>query len=232
MSAFVIEMVLGVIFMVVVEPELYSYFEAAGTEYKIKPKEYIFRQGDEENCIYLIKKGAVKTFYVAENGKEVSFQIAGAGQIVGESAFLNGAVRPVSIRVVKEATVVCCNVNNLFPYMQQNEKLNRTILSLLISNNDMLYKQLKCFTIYDSRKKLAYWLAELTAEENSGFGIVDHLIYCTHESLSVSLNMNRVTITKLMKEFSEKGLIRGGYGTVRVLNRQGLLEIVNEDLAV
>ena len=48
----------------------------------------------------------------------------------------------------------------------------------------------------------------------------------THEDLSVSLGLNRSTVTQVLKRFQEQGLVDRGYGFLRVLDRQALEAVV------
>lgn len=48
-----------------------------------KKGEFLFRQGDPANSIYIIKDGRFKLVRIIENGEEVIIQIVGPGEIIG-----------------------------------------------------------------------------------------------------------------------------------------------------
>ena len=50
-------------------------------------------------------------------------------------------------------------------------------------------------------------------------------IHVTHEELAAALGLSRVTISRLLGSFARQGLLKTGYGTIRLLDRERLGEL-------
>ena len=202
--------------------EVIRYFEQAGTVRRITKNQIIYAQGDTEPNLYLIKQGRVRMFFIGENGKEVTYQIIGENQLFGESAFLSHAARPTTICAVNDVVLISCPVQRLSPFLQESGELCDAVLRLLTENYGFLCGQVKRLAMYDRFQRVASYLLDQTAEENQGLGIVDSTLPYTHEELGVCLNLNRVTVTKVLDRFAREGLVRLGRKQIQVINREKL----------
>lgn len=212
--------------MKIVPKHLFRYFTSAGTKKSFPTNSMVYMQGDSAPGIYLICKGRVRMFYTSESGKEITIQIIGEGQLIGESAFLSHASRETSILAVNEVEVVACSVNRLLPYMQENRELNELILRLLMENYNVLCTQLKRLTLYDSRQRVASYLLDQTTVLHEELGIVNNTLPYTHEELAVCLNLNRVTVTRILNQFAKQGWVQLRQKKIQILNRTCLEKVL------
>lgn len=203
---------------------LFRYFELAGTKRTYPGGSIVYLQGDAAPGIYLICKGRVRMFYTSRSGKEITIQIIGEGQLIGESAFLSRASRDTSILAVNDVEVIVCGICQLLPYLQENQELNQLILQLLTENYSALCSQLKRLTVCDSAQRVASYLLDQTARDREELGIVNNTLPYTHEELAVCLNLNRVTVTKILNRFAKQGWVRLKQKRIQLLNREALLE--------
>lgn len=211
-----------------VPSHLIEYFERAGTKCRYPAGATLYMQGDSAPTIYFIRKGRVRMFYIGDSGKEITFQIIGEGQLIGESAFLSHASRETTVLAVNEVEVVSCKFANLIPYMQESKELNQLLLTLLTVNYGNLCNQLKRLTLYDSTQRVASYLLDQTSVSHEELGIVDDTLPYTHEELGVCLNLNRVTVTRILNRFAKEGWVKLSQKKIKILKRtalQSLLEL-------
>lgn len=209
--------------------EMIRYFEAAGTVRTAHRQDIIYLQGDSAPQLYLVAKGRVRMFFIGEDGREVTYQIIGEGQIFGESAFLSHVTRPASMSAVTDVMLISCNIHRLLPFPRAYPQLGEAILELLADNYQFLCNQVKRLSVYDRYQRIASYLLEQTLRDNGGVGIVDGILPYTHEELGVCLNLNRVTVTKVLNEFQAQGLVKLGRKQIQVTDRDGLLAVVHPD---
>lgn len=214
--------------MKTVPRHLFRYFARAGIRRKFQRGSMVYVQGDQAPGIYLICKGRVRMFYTSDSGKEITVQIIGEGQLIGESAFLCHANRDTSVLAVNDVEVIACDIEQIFPYMQKNRELNELILRLLLENYSVLCSQLKRLTVYDSAQRVASYLLDQTECDRKELGIVDNTLPYTHEELAVCLNLHRVTVTKILNRFAEHGWVQLRQKRVRLVDREALGEILTE----
>lgn len=211
-----------------VPKHLFQYFEAAGIKKSFPANSIVYMQGDSAPGIYLICRGRVRMFYTSDSGKEITIQIIGEGQLIGESAFLSHASRETTILAVNEVELIACNMNRLFPYIQENRELNELILRLLMENYGALFSQLKRLTLYDSRQRVASYLLDQTAALHEELGIVDDTLPYTHEELAVCLNLNRVTVTRILNQFAAEGWVQLKQKKIHVADKMSLEKVLTE----
>ncbi len=197
-------------------------FEKAAISRKYRKDELIYLEGDQSPRIYFVKMGRVRMYVMGEDGKEMTFQIVGEGQLFGESAFLSHASRPTTICAVVDSELLSCTIPDLLPILAESETLARMIFGLLADNYSFLCSQVKRLSLYDSRQRIASYLLEMTAPEKSGAGIEQSTLPYTHEELGVCLNLNRVTVTRILNELAEEHVVSLGRKKIRVLDRNAL----------
>lgn len=212
--------------MKIVPKYLFQYFENAGIKRIFPPDSIVYMQGDDAPTIYLICKGRVRMFYTSDSGKEITIQILGEGQMIGESAFLGHISRETSILAVTEVELIVCSIDKIFPFMQENKELNELILRLLMKNYSTLCTQLKRLTIYDSTQRVASYLLDQTASNHQELGIVNDTLPYTHEELAVCLNLNRVTVTRILNRFAKEGWVLLRQKKIQIIDRQALTRIL------
>ena len=75
------------------------------------------------------------------------------------------------------------------------------------------------YTYYDSIQKVADFLL---TETNPNEPVIPY----THSDVAGCLNLNRVTVSRIMGKFKAEGAVEYGRGTIRVLKRQKLEELL------
>ena len=212
--------------MIQASDEIIRYFEQAGNIRHIAKDEILYMQGDASPNIYLIASGRVRMFFTSNDGKEITYQIIGERQLIGESAFLGHAARPTTIRAVNDVSLLSCPVRSLKPYLMESRELNEAVLTLLTDNYDFLCAQVRRLTVYNRFQRVASYLLDQTAEDNAGIGIVNSTLPYTHEELGVCLNLNRVTVTNILNQFQKQGIVKLGRKKIQVIDKEKLREIL------
>jgi CRP/FNR family cyclic AMP-dependent transcriptional regulator len=62
----------------------------------------IFKEAEEGDALYILKKGEVKACRMGPNGELVTLTLMKAGEIFGEMSFLDGSVRSASIVAISK----------------------------------------------------------------------------------------------------------------------------------
>ena len=87
-----------------------------------------------------------------------------------------------------------------------------------------LTQLLKWAQTYDRFEKVAAFLYELSATNNIEKNLLFGDIPYTHQEIADSLAISRVTVTKVLNQFKDEGLISIEYGHIKVLKRDKLYE--------
>lgn len=201
-----------------ISENLFDYFKQAGTLIKYQPNDIIYMQEDATNNLYLILKGRVRVFLVSKDGQEITLDIIDQGRIFGESSFLLNTSRPVCVSAIDDVELISCNLETLYPTILESKELTLAIMRLLSSTNDHLTNQVKKAYFYNRHEKIAAFLLEQNKKT----------ISYTHEEIASLTGLNRVTVTKILKDFNQFGWVDLAYRKIIIINRDQLINYLDK----
>ena len=121
-----------------------------------------------------------------------------------------------------------CDLHGLYAYMEESPQLMYVIIQLLSRTCNHLTEQLRRITLYDRYQKIASFLLHETAYPDRDRGVTDDEIPYTHEELALSLGMNRVTVSKVLSQWKQEGILSAGYGRIQIKNRRYLEDLLKK----
>lgn len=83
-----------------------------GKPLAIKADEFVCREGDHGNCMYLILKGRVGVYTYNVDGSRIQLAELMAGDFFGEMSLVDGAPRSADVQALEELTVFVINQSN------------------------------------------------------------------------------------------------------------------------
>lgn len=197
----------------------FPLFEKNGMRKTYREGENIFSANDRADYVYLVVSGRIRVYAITANGGEITFEVLRKGRLFGDSAFLTHAIRRVSICAVTDTVLIQSDPQQMIHVLCDHPDLLKLVLEHLSETTNELTHQIIRFTTYNSQMKVADFLLENTTKKNPD------MTY-TQEEIAVSLSMNRVTVTRIMRAFKEKGWIDYSYGLVTVLKRNELKKLL------
>lgn len=149
---------------------------------------------EQNNSLWKIETGFVRTYTYLENGTTVALGLWGPGDIVGKSL---SKLEPYQMECLTKVEVTILPINEwhnstetLLAHIQQAEEL------MVIRS----YKKVDTMLI-----KLLAWLSKRFGSEVEKGRLIDMRL--THEDLAEMLGSTRVTITRILGQFEQEGLI-------------------------
>lgn len=200
---------------VTIPEKYYSVFEKCGIKRAYEQGSTIYSAAEKARSIYLIVSGRVRVYALTASGKEITFEVLKKGRIFGEAAFAPDTLRRVNIIAITDTVLVECSPSALISALCTEPDLLTLFIRHLSETNDTLTHEIIRLTAYNSGMKVADFLLNNTTERNP-------LLPYTQDDLAVSLSLNRVTVTRIMKQFKDQKLIDYSYGTIKVINRSAL----------
>ncbi len=171
---------------------------------QVKRKQIIYYDGDEVTGIYLILAGNVKTFKVAEDGREFLTGVYGADEYFGIASMLSGEEYQESAEAVDDVTLC------LLPRSMMEELINRypdvaeSFIKLLANNVLNKEEQLLQLAYHSVRKRMAKLLLRL--REKAGKDDLGSLIF-SREDLAAMAGIATETVSRILTDFRDEGLI-------------------------
>lgn len=197
-----------------------------GIVFTVQPGHLVYMKGDPADRVYYILKGRVRIFENLYSGREMTLDVVESGRIFGESAFAPGNLRPACVQAVNKVILVSFRMADVLPYFRSRAEFALHFLQLCSNTMDHLTARMEEQCLLDRYGKVASFILDVTEQGSVEKGTAGGVIPYTHEDLSVSLGLNRSTVTMVLKEFEKQGCLERGYGYVKVVDRRALEAVV------
>lgn len=181
---------------------------------RYQPGQVIYLQDSPADEFYYLVRGTARSYISSQAGGERILTIHHTGDLMGEASFFDACPRVSSAVAVTECEIVSVDREALDRVFQKHSDLALPMLQYLARTVRLLSHHVDEATFLPASQRLA---RHLLAETREGVSFP-----CTHEELGFAIGVSRVTVSRLLADFSRRGLLQTGYGSVTVLNRAGL----------
>ncbi|HMO95288.1 MAG TPA: Crp/Fnr family transcriptional regulator [Tepidiformaceae bacterium] len=195
------------------------------TERHFKPRQVLFSEGDPVERVYLIVKGRVKVYQVAENGKEIILDVVGKGGVVGDMAVVADGERTACAMAIDDAMAVSISWEDFTHLLHQSPRLGVAMMELMAKR---LAGMQRTFMNIVSKPVSARLADVLLSRQEDG---MVHL-GLTHQELAQTIGTSRETVTALLSRFVTLGAITPAADGYRISDEDLLEDIANGDVAV
>lgn len=175
----------------------------------------IYHQGDYASSFYYLKKGKVRVYMTSPDGVEHTLSTASSGEILGEAAFFDKMPRISSANALSNIEVAVINEETLLTLTQKHPKLALELLGLQAARIRQLSSQLDAMTFLKADERIAKVLSQNMNDKNE--------VKLTHEEIAGATGVTRVTVSKILRSFKDKGILQTEYGKIIILSLKKLL---------
>lgn len=195
------------------------------TERRFKPRQVLFATGDPAERVYLILKGRVKVFQVADNGKEIILDVVGKGDVVGDMAIVEDGERTATAQAIEETMAVSISWEDFSHLLQQSPRLGFAMMELMARR---LAGMQRTFMNIVSKPVSARLADTLLARSEDGV----IRLGLTHQELAQIIGTSRETVTALLSRFVTLGAIAPIPDGYRIVDEDLLDDIAAGDVPV
>lgn len=199
------------------DPGQLQMLARAATVRKVPAGETILRESEPGDEFFVIAKGEVKVFVDSPDGREVVLSHLQAGEFFGEMALLEGETRSASVTATAESELVALSREDFFAALAGDFGLTKRVLQALCGRLRRANEVIESLALQDVGGRLARYLVRLADE--SGQQAVDGYYAVhrpTHQEIANSIGATRETVTRMLKQFEDRKLIRIKGSTVWV----------------
>ena len=191
---------------------------AAGRATVRCPEGYlIYLQQTDATCFYYLKSGRVKSFIQAENGAEKVLNVYQEGSLFGEASFFDELPRVSSAIALTPCEIVPIDREMVYGEIAKDPALAMAMLKYLARTVRILSSHVDDMAFRPADWRLARYLLSLPPAP-------DGSIPCTQDEIADSISTSRVTVSRVLRDFSGRGWLTTGYRSVNLLNRKALEE--------
>lgn len=181
------------------------------------PGASILREAEPGDLFFVLMRGEVKVFVDSSDGREVVLTHLQAGNFFGEMALFEGESRSASVSALTESELVVLARPDFLNLLENDFSLTRKILKTLSARLRRANDVIESLALLDVGGRLARYLLRLADETGrpavDGFFVVNRP---THQEIANSIGATRETVTRMLKQFEDRKLIRVQGSTVWV----------------
>ncbi len=169
------------------------------------PRAIILNEGDPGDSLYIILSGRVKAYSVSASGKEVVFNILGAGEYLGELA-LDGGLRSASVMTLEATTCSVVQGESLRRFVTQHPDFALNLIYKLIRLIRRSTENVKGLALEDVYSRVVRLLMAQAVEVDGQLVVQERL---TQQDIADRVGSSREMVSRVFKE-----LTRGEYISV------------------
>ncbi len=207
-----------------------SSFEALSCRAKsmeVKKRRPIYVAGDPSEAIYVIRTGRVKISSCDQSGKEVTFSILKPGDIIGELEVLEGHPRENSAEALDDVCLSVISRDDFLRHIREHPEMALALTRLVGARLRQLQNRVEDLVFRDVPARLAHLLQELGeaggVPDGPGRPLCTKL---THQEMASLIGCNRETVSAILGQFREQGLVRLNRRSITILNMDRVASLV------
>ena len=182
----------------------------------------VLHQGDSFHKIYAVKSGMYKSIKLSPDGHETIIGFHLPGELIGLDAIYPDEY--TSSTVALTSSVLCqMDYEQLTELSAHIPALQRQLMSLLskeINTSNALHGELT------AEQKLASFIRNLaTRYEVRGYSGTELVLAMTRQDIANHLGMAAETVSRLLKRFQDKGVLKIKHREVKILKPDELLTL-------
>ena len=168
------------------------------------PGQLIYLQGTEADTFFYLLSGSARSYISSETGDERVLTTHRSGDLMGEAAFFDGCPRVSSAVAVTECRAVSIDRERLDRVLRAHPELALPMLQYLARTVRLLSDHVDGMSFRPADQRVARDLLSIPPGPNGA-------LRCTHEEIGAAVGVSRVTVSRVLGEFTRQGWLRTGY---------------------
>lgn len=185
----------------------------------------IFSKGDPGSSMMAVLAGHVRVGSVSREGREVTLNLIGPGEIFGEIALLDGRPRSLDAVAAEDSTLMVIERSRFLPFLLRHEGLVERLLVVLCDRLRKTSIALEQIALFDMEARLARLLVKLAEDYGSpcedGIRITLKL---SQTDLATQIAASREGVNRQIRSWKTKGLLATRSGHLVLRNLPALRE--------
>lgn len=168
----------------------------------------IYSPEERSEVLFLLKRGRVRLYRLSPDGKALTTALVEPGSIFGEMALLGQGMQDSFAEALEDCTLYTLNRRDVQDLLLADARVARRLLEIVSRRLTAAEQKLEEFAFKNVPQRLASLLLRLaphSAQEQPG--PVTLPVRYTHQQLAELIGTYRETVTKVLNDFRQQGLI-------------------------
>lgn len=191
-------------------------FKANAYYAKIPSGRDIFVEGDQVDGIALMMSGVVRVYKLGESGREITLYRFGEGEscVITANAILNQQDFPAIAQVEKDAEAVMIPAEVFSDWIRKYNPWREFVFNLVSNRLVSVMEIVDEVAFQRMDRRVASFLLDRSKIQNP--------IAITHQEVANEIGSSREVISRLLEDFSSRGMVRLSRGEIEILDFEGL----------
>lgn len=198
------------------------------TERRVPKGTVIFTKGDGGTSMMAVLAGRVRVSSFSADGREVTLNVIGSGEIFGEIALLDGKPRSADATALEDSALMVVERKNFLPFLLRNPQLMERMLVVLCERLRRTSMALEELALFDLPVRLARLLTKLSRDY--GRPVPDGMridMKLSQRDLATLVASSRETVNKQLRGWREQGVLDMVSGYIVVKSATALERLIN-----
>jgi CRP/FNR family cyclic AMP-dependent transcriptional regulator len=184
----------------------------------------ILFEDDPGDSLYIVSSGQVKVVLIGEDGREVILSVLSDGDFFGEMSLIDDEPRSAHVIAMKDSLLLVLRRDDFQQQINQHPSIAVKLLKVLVQRLRRADAKIGGLVLLDVNGRVAKLLLDL-AEESGGPKITRKL---THHTIAQMIGSSRETVSRAMRELSDRGLVDVTRREITIKNRDGLAALAGD----
>jgi len=190
-----------------------------------KDGENIFHEGTKPPGLYVVCRGHAKVYKTSRTGEQLLVRIENPGDLLGHISLLVGGAYAGSAESMGESVVSLIDQDKFFRFLRQTPDASIALLKALSLDVRRGEDKARDIAYKPARARLATILLDLVKTNENGNGngsILNRAVFMKRKELAEMAGLTPETITRVLKDFEQRNLIKKQKDSIVVLNTSTL----------
>ena len=199
-------------------PHVREIFMEHGVKRQYHAGEILQEKGALSTQAGFLVKGQLRTFCLGPSGDEISLFYLGPGNLFGSNALVDHSRVMVSVAAISPAEAYLRSADRFWSCWLASGFPPQDLMAHFVRRITLLSDYICCSHFLEDDKRVAYFLHTCCASSGP-------FIPYTHEQIAAITGMSRGSVTRILKQFREAGILRQSYRRIEVLDPGRLMEV-------
>jgi len=171
----------------------------------------IYAEGDACSAIAFVLSGEIRVYKIGETGREITLYEIGPGEtcILNASCILAHTAYPANAVAVSDVNVLLVPSSDFREIVMEHEEMRDFVFTLLSQRLATVMELVEEVAFGRLDQRLMDYLVEKS--EN-------HVLETTHQKIANDLGTSREVVSRMLKDFERKQLVRLSRNSITLLN--------------
>ena len=182
---------------------------------KLSTNEVLFQKGDPGDALFAIRRGQIRIGTSTDEGRRLTLNLLGAGDVFGEIALLDGQPRTADAVASEPTLLFMIRRRDFLNLLEWNPTVSIQVVELLCERIRYLSNQMEEANLLPLMRRLARRLIMLAEDFGSD-------IIVTQEELAVFVGSTRESVNRQLQEWRRAGLVSINRSRINLADHAGL----------